>query len=103
MAEILHKNQNKPCWCARLILSWIVSNNPVTQAAIDPYELDRPHNCTEYIADRGAEQGQNNDYNNRDQNKNQRIFHKTLTLFLRSEQHGFHLLSSKSVSLFIAS
>ena len=57
MAEKLPENQNKPCWCARLILSSMVSNNPVTQAAIDLYQLDRCHDCTEDIADRGAEQG----------------------------------------------
>ena len=46
-------------------------------------DLDRIHDRAEDIADRRAEQGKNDNHNNRDQNKNQRIFNEALSLFLR--------------------
>ena len=63
--------------------------------------LDGIHNGAEDIADRGAEQGKNNNHDNRDQNKNQRIFNEALTFLLRSEQHDnsppFHLCVLASI------
>jgi hypothetical protein len=47
----------------------------------------------EDIADGGPEQRQDDDHNDSDQYKDQRILNKTLTTFFRSEQHLGHLLS----------
>ena len=55
--------------------------------------LDVADDVGEDVADGWSEQGQNDDHDNRDQNKNQRVLDQTLASLLRSVQHGFHLLS----------
>ena len=62
-------------------------------------KLDVGNNVAEYVTDCRAEQGENDNYNNRDQNENQRIFDHTLSFFLGCEQHGFHLLSFTGYSM----
>jgi len=50
--------------------------------------LDVADNIAEYVADSRSEQRKNDNDNNRNQNKNQRVLNKTLTTFLRCEQHN---------------
>ena len=45
----------------------------IAYEAIKLFELDTFDDRAEYIADCWAEQGKNNNYNNRNQNKNQRV------------------------------
>jgi hypothetical protein len=57
------------------------------------FQLNVSHYITEHVADRRAKQRKNYDHDDRDQNQNQRIFHKPLAFFFGCEQHGDYLLS----------
>jgi hypothetical protein len=46
--------------------------------------LDIAHNIAEHVPNGGSEQRQNNDHNDSDQNKDQRVLDQTLSFFLRS-------------------
>ena len=52
--------------------------------------LDVAHDVGENVADGRPEQGQNDDHDDGNQNKNQRIFNQTLTFLAWQKQHCFH-------------
>ena len=59
-------------------------------------DLEAIDNIAENIANRGAEQRQNHNYDDSNQNENERVFDETLTVFAREVQHfGILLLECR--------
>jgi hypothetical protein len=61
-------------------------------------QLKIGHDVTEYVANCRAEQSKNNNYNDSNQNKNERVLNEALAFFLGSEQHD---LSPPFIEIFL--